>query len=409
MSGTGEPLTFLPEQEERWRARVDAFAAASIAPRAAAMDAAAELDRELCAELFAEGLMGIETPEAYGGSGGDLLRTVLAIEAIARHDAAVAVLVDVQNILVASAVLRHGSGDQRRRFLPRLATGTIGAYALSEQEAGSDAFALSTTAEHDGSGYRLAGRKRFTTNAATAGLFLIFARVPGEGLAAFLVERDTPGLSVADPAAKLGIRATSTCDLILQGLPVGQENLLGKAGHGDAVVIETLNIGRLGIAAELAGLAAGAIDEALGYAQGRHQFGRPIADYQGVSFPLARLSAELAAARSFLYEATRMMMRPATTAAERLRAGAIAKFLASEIAERAASQSVETLGGNGFTTAFGAERRYRDAKVGKIYEGTSNMQLRAIAATQRLPVPAPPEAGTGAGTTDGAVLTGRSA
>jgi butyryl-CoA dehydrogenase len=371
----------LAPAEEEWRARIAAFAAASVGPRAAEMDDKGMLDPQLSAELFAEGLMGIEIPQAYGGAGADLLWTVLAIEEIARHDASVGVLVDVQNALVGSAVLRHGSGDQRRRFLPRLATTATAAYALSEQEAGSDAFALSTTAAIDGSGYRVSGRKRWTTNAASAGLFLVFARVPDQGLAAFLIERDAPGLTVAEPMDKLGIRATSTCDLVLEDVPVGRENVIGRPGHGDVVVIETLNVGRLGIAAELTGLASGAIDDALGYAQSRQQFGRPITDYQGVSFPLARLAAELAAARTFLYQATRLMMQPDRAGAERLRAGAIAKLLASEIAERAAAQAIETLGGNGFLAESAAARRYRDAKVGKIYEGTSNMQLRTIAAT----------------------------
>jgi short/branched chain acyl-CoA dehydrogenase len=373
--------------ELAWQQRVAAFAAASVAPRAAAMDAAAELDPALSAELFAETLMAIQVPEAYGGAGRDLFQTVLAIEQLARHDAATAVLVDVQNALVESAVLQHGSGDQRRRFLPRLATGAVGAYALSEEESGSDALALATTAKPDGQDYRLTGRKRWATSAAVAEIFLVFARIPGEGIASFLIGRDAGGLTVRQPVPTLGIRASSTCDLVLEDVHVGREDMLGQPGRGDLIVIETLNVGRLGIAAQLVGLADGALCEALGYARTRRQFGQPVADFQGVSFPLARLSAELAAARAFLYDTTRMTQRGASPA-QRLRSCAIAKLLASDVAERAAAQAVETLGGNGFTAAYGAERRYRDAKVGKIYEGTSNMLLRTIAGTQPSPIPA---------------------
>lgn len=384
MSTAPGPVSRLPDGDEAWRARICAFASASIAPRAAAMDAAATFDPGLRDELFAEGLMGIEVPGAYGGTGGDLFQAVLAIEEIARHDAATAVLVDVQNMLVTSAVLRHGSGDQRRRFLPRLASGAVGAYAISEEQAGSDAFALSATATRDGGGYRLAGRKRWTTNAAEAQIFLVFARIPDEGLAAFLLERQAAGLTVGEPVGKLGIRATSTCDLILDDVPVPGHDVLGQPGRGDAVAVETLNIGRLGIAAQLAGIAAGALGEAQVYARARRQFGQPIAEYQGVTFPLAELSAQLDAARVFLYDTARLVQHGGTPA-ERLRATAVAKLLASQVCERAAAQAVETLGGNGFTTAYTAERRYRDAKVGKIYEGTSNMLLRIIAATGHHP------------------------
>lgn len=389
MSGDGTGLTAadagtpgqLGAGELAWQQRVADFAASAVAPRAAAMDAAARLDPDLVTELFAATLMAIGVPEAYGGAGRDLFQTVLAIEQLARHDAATAVLVDVQNALVESALLRHGSGDQRRRFLPRLATGAIGAYALSEEESGSDALALETTAKPDGSGYRLTGRKRWTSGATVAELFLVFARIPGEGIAAFVIERDSDGLTVGQPVPTLGIRASVTCDLELADVSVGRQNVLGQPGRGDLIVIETLNVGRLGIAAQLVGLADGALAEALGYARTRRQFGQPVADFQGVSFPLARLSAELAAARAFLYDATRMAQRGAGPA-QRLRSCAIAKLLASDVAERAAAQAVETLGGNGFSTAYAAERRYRDAKVGKIYEGTSNMLLRTIAGTQ---------------------------
>ena len=384
MTGAGTapplPLTWLPPGEEAWRAKVRDFADAAVAPRVRAMDAAGRMDSDLVGELFAAGLMGIEIPDVYGGAGGTLAHVVLAIEELARVDPAVAVLVDVQNALVASALLRHGSGDQKRRHLSRLATGTVGAYALSEQQAGSDALATATAARRDGTGFVLSGRKQWTTNAAEAGLFLVFARVPDAGVTAFLLERDSPGLSVGEREDKLGIRASSTCELVLDGVRAGREAVLVGPGRGELLAVETLTVGKLGIAAQLVGLAQGALDAAAGYAAGREQFGQPIASYQGVRFPLARLAAETDAARALLYNTLRLLQHGGP-ADERLRATASCKYVASEVAERAAAQAVETLGGNGFTTRYPVEKLYRDAKVGKIYEGTSNMQFRTIAAT----------------------------
>jgi butyryl-CoA dehydrogenase len=376
----GRPVTALSEQHAAWRDAVRDFAEAEVRPLVGEMDAAGALDPTLLKKLVPAGLMGIEIPRAYGGAGQDLLAVLIAIEELAAVDPAVAVFVDVQNALVASAVLRHGTGDQKRRYLPRLATGLAGAYAISEEQAGSDAFALTTRAEADGPGYRLHGRKCWTTSAAEAGVFLVFARVDGEsgGLTAFLVDRGSPGLTVGPPRDKLGIRASSTCDVRLDGVPVGRENLLGRVGAADLLAMETLNIGKLGIAAQLVGLARGALHEALAYAQRREQFGEAIVSYQGVLFPLARLAAELEAARVLLYDAVRVLHHGTHT--DRLRVSAMAKYLASEVAERAASQAVETLGGNGFTTAHPVEKLYRDAKVGKIYEGTSNIQFRTIGA-----------------------------
>ncbi|TWJ22973.1 acyl-CoA dehydrogenase family protein [Micromonospora endolithica] len=376
----GLPVTALSERHAAWRDAVRDFAETEVRPLVGEMDAASALDPTLLKKLVPAGLMGIEVPRAYGGAGHDLLAVLIAIEELAAVDPAVAVFVDVQNALVASAVLRHGTGDQKRRYLPRLATGLAGAYAISEEQAGSDAFALSTRAEADGRGYLLHGRKCWTTSAAEAGLFLVFARVDGAsgGLTAFLVDRDSPGLTVGPPKAKLGIRASSTCDVRLDGVPVGRENVLGRVGAADLLAMETLNIGKLGIAAQLVGLARGALHEALTYAQRREQFGEAIVSYQGVLFPLARLAAELEAARVLLYDAVRVLHHG--TATDRLRVSAMAKYLASEVAERAASQAVETLGGNGFTTAHPVEKLYRDAKVGKIYEGTSNIQFRTIGA-----------------------------
>jgi short-chain 2-methylacyl-CoA dehydrogenase len=377
-------VPWLSADEAVWRARVRDVAERVVRPRVRQMDVEARLAPELCRELFAAGLMGIEVPEPYGGAGRGLFDVVLTIEEVARVDPAVAVLVDVQNALVVSAVLRHGTGDQRRRHLPLLASGTVGAYALSEEDAGSDAFALATTARPDADGgFVLRGRKRWTTNAAEAGVFLGFARVEGQGLAAFLIRRDAAGVAVGEREEKLGIRATSTCDLVLDDVRVEREDVLGRPGQGDVLAVETLNIGKIGIAAQLVGLAQAALEAALDYAQRRRQFGQPIAAFQGVRFPLARLAAELEAARALLYSTTRLLAHGGDRGypAERLRAAAMAKYVASEIAERAAAQAVETFGGIGFTTRCGVEKLYRDAKVGKIYEGTSNMQLRMIAAT----------------------------
>lgn len=375
---TPTPLTWLSEPDQQWCKTVREFAAAEVAPRAADMDRRARLDPDLVPQLFAAGLMGVEIPITYGGAGRGLFQVVLAIEELARVDPAVAVFVDVQNALVASALLRHGTGDQKRRFLPRLAGGTVGAYAISEDGAGSDVFAMTTRAEPADGGYRLSGRKAWTTSAAEAGLFLVFARTD-DRLSAFLVDRDTPGVSVGPPVEKLGIRASSTCELRLDEVRVPRQNLLGRPGEGDLLAMETLNIGKLGIAAQLVGLAQGALDAAVGYARGRHQFGEPVFSFQGVQFPLAALAAELAAARALLYDTVGVVERAGPV--ERLRATAMAKYVASTTADRVASQAVETFGGAGFTTAHPVEKFYRDVKVGTIYEGTSNMQLRTIAST----------------------------
>ncbi|MGA8116119.1 MAG: acyl-CoA dehydrogenase family protein [Actinocatenispora sp.] len=382
------PLTWLPEVDEAWRSKVRDFAESSVGPRVRAMDEAAAIDPELIRELFEAGLMGVEVPEAYGGSGGDLFQVALTIEEIARLDPATAVLVDVQNALVTSALLRHGDGPARRRHLPRLANDTVGAYAISESEAGSDAFAMNTTAVADGTGYVLNGTKMWTSSAREAGLFLVFAKLADVGLTAFLVERDTAGLTVGDAIPKMGIKASSTCEVTFEDVRVGKGAVLDKPGRGEMLVAETLNIGKIGIAAQLVGLARGALEEAVGFAGRRQAFGASIGTYQGVSFPLARVAAEIESARVLLYNTTRLV-QAGGSASERLRATAMAKYIASEVAERAAAQAVETLGGRGFVPGHRAEKFYRDAKVGKIYEGTSNMQFRTIAGT--FPRPAPEE------------------
>jgi short/branched chain acyl-CoA dehydrogenase len=359
---------------------VRAFADAAIAPRVRGMDEAGRIDPDLVRELFEAELMGVEVPQAYGGAGGDLFHVVLAIEEVARVDPAVAVLVDVQNALVVSALLRHGDGDAKRRHLPRLATAIVGAYAISEADAGSDAFALRTTARADGPGYVLNGTKRWTSSAAEAGLFLVFARLDGAGLTAFLVDRDSPGLHVGEPMAKMGIRASSTCDVTFDEVRVGRRDVLGRPGGGELLAAETLVVGKVGIAAQLVGLAGGALAAAVGYAGDRKQFGEPIATFQGVAFPLARLAAELEAARTLLYNTARLLQHGGEPG-ERMRATAMAKYVASDVAERVAAQAVETFGGNGFIPDHPVAKFYRDAKVGKIYEGTSNMQFRTISGT----------------------------
>ncbi|MEV0001656.1 acyl-CoA dehydrogenase family protein [Micromonospora sp. NPDC050980] len=378
--GVPQPVTWLPPEDQKWRDTVRVVTAETVAPRVRAMDEAARIDPDLIRELFAAGLMGVEIPEVYGGAGRDLFAVVVAVEEMARVDPSVAVLVDVQNALVASALLHHGDGDTRRRHLPRLANGTVGAYAISEPDAGSDAFAGRTRAVADAGGYVIDGGKRWISSAAEAGLFVVFARLADAGLTAFLVDRDTPGLSVGPPVAKMGIRASSTCDVTFDGVRVGRRDLLGRPGAGELVAVETLNVGKVGIAAQLVGLAQGVLDAATGYAARRHQFGQPIGAYQGVAFPLARVAAELQAARALLYDTTRLLQHGGSST-QRLRATAMAKYVASEVAERAAGLAVETLGANGFVPEHGVEKFYRDAKVGKIYEGTSNMQFRTIAAT----------------------------
>ncbi|MBZ4016088.1 acyl-CoA dehydrogenase family protein [Streptomyces purpurogeneiscleroticus] len=377
-SGIPLPLSWLTPQEESWRSHVARVAATSIAPRAAAMDQAGRFPDGLCQELAAAGLMGIHIPDTYGGAGGGLLHVVLAIEELAKADPAVAVLVDVQNALVVQALLAHGTGDQKRSLLPRLAAGTVAAFALSEEHSGSDALSMATTARPDGDGYILDGRKQWITNAAEAGVFLLLARIPDRGVTAFLIDSTTPGLTVGPRITKMGIRATSTCEVALQGVRVPGHQVLGRPGQGDVLAVSTLDIGKLGIAAQLIGLAEGALGAAVSYAQTREQFGRPIAAYQGVRFPLAQASAELEAARLQLYNATRLAQHSAD-GPELTQAASIAKYLASEVAERTASLAVEIHGGNGFATHSVVEKLYRDAKVGKIYEGTSNMQFRTLA------------------------------
>ena len=380
---TPTPLTQLSEEERLFYLTVRKFAEETMAPQVRAMDDEQRFAEGLVEQIFNLGLMGIEVPEELGGAGGSFFDAVLAIEAISTVDPAVAVLVDVHNTLVINALRRWGSQAQQRHWLPRLAAGTVGAYALSEAGSGSDAFALQTRAEAGNSGSRggfcLNGRKLWISNAREAGLFIVFATVdPGagyRGITAFLVEKGTPGFTVGRKEDKLGIRASSTCELILDGCEVPEENLLGEPGKGYKIAIETLNEGRIGIGAQMLGLAEGAWGHAARYARERRQFGKPIADFQAVQFTLAEMATEIEAARLMVYNAARLK----DAGQPFVREAAMTKYFTSQVAERVASQCVEVFGGNGFVRDYPAEKYYRDAKVGKIYEGTSNMQLATIA------------------------------
>lgn len=373
------PPGTLSEDERLLQQSVRDFAAADVAPRSRGMDEQAEMDPALLGRLFDLGLMGLTIPEPRGGSGGRLMHAVLAVEALSAVDPSVGLVVDVQNTLVNGALLRWGTDAQQQDWLPRLASGAVGAYAMSESGAGSDAFSLETRAEPTGSGYRLSGRKLWITNAKEAALFVVFATIDRarghRGITAFLVPRDTPGLTVGRSEAKLGIRASSTCELVLDGCEVAAEQVLGEPGQGYRVAIETLNEGRIGIGAQMVGLATGALDHAIAHVTARRQFGRPIAEFQGVQFQVARAAMEVESARALVYHAARLRDAGAPIVSE----GAMCKLLASETAERVASLAVNLLGGQGFVQGSPVERLYRDAKIGQIYEGTSNLQLQTIA------------------------------
>jgi alkylation response protein AidB-like acyl-CoA dehydrogenase len=372
------PLTTLTEDEELFRSTVQDFATENIAPLVRQMDEEQHFAPELIPQLFNLGLMGIEAPMEYGGSGGTFFESILAIEAISAVDPAVGVLVDVQNTLCVNALLRRGTEAQKQHWLPRMATDTVGAYALSEAASGSDAFALQMRAERRGDSYVLNGQKLWITNAREAGLFIVFATLDPaagyKGITAFLVEKNTPGFLVGKKEDKLGIRASSTCELIFEDCHIPAENLLGEAGKGYKIAIETLNEGRIGIGAQMLGLAQGAWSHAAAYAQERKQFGRPIAEFQAVQFLLAELATEIEAARLLVYNAARLKDAKLPYVKE----AAMAKYFASQVAEKVASHAVEIYGGYGFVKEYPVEKLYRDAKIGKIYEGTSNMQLATI-------------------------------
>ena len=367
-------LTSLTEQEA-----VRDFATSEIAPRVGAMDEAQEMDGDLVEQLFELGLMGIEIPEHLGGTGADFFTSVLVVEELSKVDPSVGVLVDVQNTLVINALLRWASEEQKARYLPSLAADTVGAYALSEAGSGSDAFALSCRATEADDGWVLNGQKLWITNAREAGLFIVFATVDADagykGITAFLVEKDFDGFTVGKKEDKLGIRASSTCELVLEDVHVPAENVLGEVGKGYKVAIETLNEGRIGIGAQMIGLAQGALDHTVRYVQEREQFGRSIGSFQGVQFQLAEMATEIEAARLLVYNAARLKDadEPFLTQA------AMAKLHSSEVAQRVASRCIDLYGGYGFTREYPVEKLYRDAKIGTIYEGTSNMQKQTIA------------------------------
>lgn len=373
------PLTTLSEEDKLFRSSVRKFAIDRIAPHARSMDEQGVFRPDILREMFELGLMGIEIPEEFGGQGGSFFQAVLAIEALAMVDPAAAVIIDVQNTLVNNALLRWGSNEQKRTYLPLLATAMVASYALSEAGSGSDAFALSTRAEDRGDHYVLDGRKLWITNAAEAGLFLLFANVDPnagyKGITCFLVETTSPGFKIGKKEDKLGIRASSTCELIIDNCSVPKDRVLGEVGKGYKIAIETLNEGRIAIGAQMTGLAQGALDHAITYAKQRKQFGKLISDFQGVQFDLAEMATQIEASRLLVYNAARLREQGLPFLTE----AAMAKYFASQTAENVASKAVEILGGVGFTKDYPVEKLYRDAKIGRIYEGTSNMQRLTIA------------------------------
>jgi alkylation response protein AidB-like acyl-CoA dehydrogenase len=381
IDGTITPgaLTTLSEEENAFRDAVAAFAEQQVRPRVQEMERAARIDPALVPSLFELGLMGIEVPEQYGGAGGSLMMVTLAVEEISRVDASSAIMVDVQNTLVNHPITRYGNDEQRQRLLPRLTSGTIGAYALSEAGSGSDAFGLATRAEKRDDGWSLTGRKLWITNGADAGIFVVFANAnPGagyKGITAFVVERGMPGFTVGKKEDKLGIRASSTTELLFDACVVPAANVLGEVGQGYKIAIETLNGGRIGIGAQMIGVARGALDATIAYVKERTQFGTRLAEFQAIQFQLAQVATELEAARLLVYNAARLKdaEHPFT------REAAMAKLFASQVCERVTSLCVELHGGYGYTKDYPVEKFYRDAKIGTIYEGTSNMQLQTIA------------------------------
>jgi butyryl-CoA dehydrogenase/short/branched chain acyl-CoA dehydrogenase len=373
------PLTALTEEEGMFQAMAREFASNEILPHVEEMDREGVFNHALLENFFAQGFMGIEVPEAYGGSQGSFFLAILAIEEFSRVDASAGVVIDVQNTLVNNALLKWGTDAQKQKFLTCLVRDTLGAYALSEANSGSDAFALATRAREDGDHFILNGRKLWITNAKEAGLFIVFANVNPEagyrGITAFLIERGAPGFTIGKKEDKLGIRASSTCELILEDCRVPKENVLGEVGKGYKVAIETLNEGRIGISAQMVGVARGALENAVRYAQERKQFGKPIADFQAIQFQLARLATDVEAARLMAYNAARLK----DAGLPFLKEAAMAKYFCSQVAERVASECLEVYGGYGFTRDYPAEKFLRDSKIGKIYEGTSFMQLQTIA------------------------------
>jgi alkylation response protein AidB-like acyl-CoA dehydrogenase len=373
------PLTQLSEDEQLLRQSVRDFALAEVRPLVREMDEHAKMSPALIEKLFGLGIMGVEIPEKFGGAGGTFFHSVLVVEELSRVDPSVGVLVDVQNTLVINAINRWGNDEIKARLLPRLAATSIGAYGLSESGSGSDAFALQTRAKEQGDQFVINGRKLWITNANEADFFIVFATINPEagyrGITAFIVERGTPGFTVGKKEDKLGIRASSTCELIFEDCTVSKSSVLGDVGKGYKTAIETLNEGRIGIGAQMLGLAQGALDHAISYTKERKQFGKAISEFQGVQFQLARMAMDVEAARLLVYNAARLR----DAGKPFLHEAAMCKLFASEVAERNASQAINLFGGNGFVKDYPVEKLYRDAKIGQIYEGTSNLQLQTIA------------------------------
>ena len=378
---TGSPLTTLSEDEQMFQQSVRDFAVERIRPLVHRMDHDAVMDKDLIKSFFELGVMGVEVPEQWGGAGASFFTAVLIVEELSHVDASCGVLVDVQNTLVNNAILRWGTEGQKSKYLGMLARDTVGAYALSEAGSGSDAFALALKAEDKGDHWLLNGQKLWITNAYEAGVFIVFANANPDagykGITAFLVERDFPGFSVGKKEDKTGIRASSTCELILEDCRVPKENVLGEVGRGYKIAIETLNEGRIGIGAQMLGVARGALEHAISYTKERRQFGQPVSDFQGVQFQIAQAATDLEAARLMVYNAARLK----DARMPFVREAAMAKLFSSQVAEKVTSLAVQLFGGNGYTKEYPVEKFWRDSKVGQIYEGTSNMQLQTIAKT----------------------------
>jgi alkylation response protein AidB-like acyl-CoA dehydrogenase len=375
------PLTVLAEDESMFRDTCRSFAEERIKPHVRKMDEEAKLEPSLIPELFQLGLMGIHIPEEFGGSGGTFFMSVLAVEEVSRVDASFGVFIDVQNTLVNNAIMRWATEDQKKQYLSKLSRNLVGAYALSEAGSGSDAFALACRAVDKGDHYLLNGRKLWITNALEAGLFIVFATVDPDagykGITAFVVEKDFPGFTVGKKEDKLGIRASSTCELILEDCVVPKENILGEVGKGYKIAIETLNEGRIGIGAQMVGIAQGSWECGSAYARERKAFGKAIAEFQGIQFQIAEAATQIEAARLLVYNAARLK----DAGQDFLKEAAMAKYFSSQVAESVTSTMVEIYGGYGYTKDYPAEKYFRDSKIGKIYEGTSNMQLQTIAKT----------------------------
>jgi butyryl-CoA dehydrogenase/short/branched chain acyl-CoA dehydrogenase len=378
---SGTPLTLLSDEEQMFQQSVRDFAVEKIRPLVHQMDHDAAMSKDLIKSFFELGIMGIEVPDQWGGAGSTFFNAVLVVEELSHVDASCGVLVDVQNTLVNNAIIRWGNDDQKSKYLSLLSSEKVGAYALSEAGSGSDAFALATRAEDKGDHWVLNGQKLWITNAAEAEVFIVFANANPDagykGITAFLIERDFPGFQVGKKEDKLGIRASSTCELILDGCHVPKENVLGEAGKGYKIAIETLNEGRIGIGAQMIGVARGALEYAIAYTKERKQFGQRISEFQGVQFQIAQAATELEAARLMVYNAARLK----DAGKPFLREAAMAKLFSSQVAEKVTSLCVQLFGGNGYTKEYPVEKFWRDSKVGQIYEGTSNMQLATIAKT----------------------------